>query len=146
MLLTVLNKSLNHLCQTEGSEKREWGERRKRFPLQAKCHNKCIVFQSENLESKSCLPRDARGLLFSAICNFKYISMGVCAHASAENMYVRQTLGEKETRDMEARDHWGEGDWEKTQLYSFILMKCKSNSLMKAAVIAQTVLLCDNHT
>lgn len=26
MLLTVLNKTLNHLCQTEGSEKRERGE------------------------------------------------------------------------------------------------------------------------
>lgn len=27
-----------------------------------------------------------------------------------------------------------------------VLMKCRSNSPMKAAVIAQTVLLCDNHT
>lgn len=66
-LLTVLNKPLNHLCQMDGSEERE----EEAVSLAGKRHNKCIVFQSENLESKSHLPGDARGLLFLAICNFK---------------------------------------------------------------------------
>ncbi len=108
-LLTALNKLLNHLFQIEGLEKCEWARRRKRFPSQAKCHHKCIVFQSENLESKSHLPRDARGLLSSAICNFKYISKDVCASvcvcvcvcvcAICEFMYVREKFLEKRNRD-----------------------------------------------
>lgn len=111
MLLTALNKLLNHLRQAEGSERSERAERRKRFPSQAKCRNKCIVFQSENLESESHLPRDARGLLFLAICNFKYISMGVCAH-----MHLRQIcMREKDSWRKGNRERWKRGTVEEKE-------------------------------
>lgn len=127
MLLTALNKLLNHLRQAEGSERSERAseraERRKRFPSQAKCRNKCIVFQSENLESESHLPRDARGLLFLAICNFKYISMGVCVRTCICVKYAceRKIPGEKETEsDGSEGPSRRRRQKKKTQLYSVL--------------------------
>lgn len=95
--------------EKRASERAE--RRRKRFPSQAKCRNKCIVFQSENLESESHLPRDARGLLFLAICNFKYISMGVCAH-----MHLRQIcMREKDSWRKGNRERWKRGTVEEKE-------------------------------
>lgn len=77
MLLTVLNKRLNHLCQTEGLEKRERQRRAgSDFPCRQNAIIRALFFKVKTL-NPSHLPGDARGLFLFAICNFKYVFMNV---------------------------------------------------------------------
>lgn len=150
MPLTVLNKPLNQFCQMEESKKKEWRERRKRFPSQARCLQNVYCFSKWKPRIQVSSPRSCKRLTLHSYLQFLNKFVWACVHACICVKYVceRQILGEKAT------ERWKQGTIEektmgkkrRNYILCFILMKCKSNSLMKAAVIAQTVLLCDNHT